>query len=190
MCRKCDSCKPALHIQFQYNKDSQYHTYVLDLTKQSGWSGNLNSLRLDFFDGVAKAGDYVEISQFGFAKTAAEAQTLKMSYDAGNTHQWNEGVVTTEPGYGKEGVRTYTCTHCGATKAEAIPALQGELGDVNNDGKINGIDVGLLLQYLAEWEVDINLEVADVNGDGDVNGVDSVLLLQYLAEWFDEFPTA
>lgn len=57
-------------------------------------------------------------------------------------------------------------------------------------GKINGIDVGLLLQYLAEWEVDINLEVADVNGDGDVNGVDSVLLLQYLAEWFDEFPTA
>lgn len=184
------AANPLYTYSFNINKDSQYHTYVLDLTKQSGWSGNLNSLRLDFFDGVAKAGDYVEISQFGFAKTAAEAQTLKMSYDAGNTHQWNEGVVTTEPGYGKEGVRTYTCTHCGATKAEAIPALQGELGDVNNDGKINGIDVGLLLQYLAEWEVDINLEVADVNGDGDVNGVDSVLLLQYLAEWFDEFPTA
>ena len=115
---------------------------------------------------------------------------LKSSYDAGNTHQWNGGEVTTEPGYGKEGVMTYTCTHCGETKTEAIPALQGKLGDVNNDGVIDGIDGGLLLQHLADWDVEINLEVADVNGDGVVNGIDSGLILQYLAEWFDEFPVS
>jgi len=134
-------------------RDGEYHTYILDLTNQSGWSGNLNCIRLDFFDGNSNAGDYVEISQFGFAKTAAEAEMLKESYENGNTHQWDEGIVTTEPGYGKEGVKTYTCTHCGATKTEAVPALPGLLGDVNGDGIINGVDSGLLLQYLADWDV-------------------------------------
>lgn len=184
------SANPNYIKNFQLTKDGQYHTYIIDLTNQKGWSGNLNCIRLDFFDGYSNAGDYVEISQFGFAKTAAEAEMLKSSYDAGNTHQWNGGEVTTEPGYGKEGVMTYTCTHCGETKTEAIPALQGKLGDVNNDGVIDGIDGGLLLQHLADWDVEINLEVADVNGDGVVNGIDSGLILQYLAEWFDEFPVS
>ena len=181
---------PSYTKSFQMTRDGEYHTYILDLTNQSGWSGNLNCIRLDFFDGNSNAGDYVEISQFGFAKTAAEAEMLKESYENGNTHQWDEGIVTTEPGYGKEGVKTYTCTHCGATKTEAVPALPGLLGDVNGDGIINGVDSGLLLQYLAEWEVEIDLTAADVNGDGIINGVDSGLLLQYLAEWFDEFPAA
>ena len=56
-------------------------------------------------------------------------------------------------------------------------------GDVNSDGKVNGKDSILLAQYLAEWEVQINLNAADVNGDGRVNGKDSILLAQYLAEW-------
>lgn len=181
---------PLYTYEFQMTRDGQYHTYILDMTGHKGWNGTLNKLRLDFFDGIVKAGDYVEISQFGFAKTAAEAQMLKESYDAGNTHQWNNGEVTTAPGYGKEGVMTYTCTHCGETKTEAIPALEGKLGDLNNDGEINGIDSGLMLQYLAEWEVEFSIETADVNGDGVVDGVDSGLLLQYLAEWFEEFPAA
>ena len=181
---------PSYTKNFQMTRDGEYHTYILDLTNQSGWSGNLNSIRLDFFDGNSNAGDYVEISQFGFAKTAAEAEMLKASYESGNTHQWDEGIVTTEPGYGKEGVKTYTCTHCGATKTEAVPALPGLLGDVNGDGMINGVDSGLLLQYLAEWEVEIDQTAADVNGDGMINGIDSGLLLQYLAEWFEEFPAA
>ena len=40
-----------------------------------------------------------------------------------------------------------------------------------------------LLQYLAEWDVEIVEEAADTNGDGVVNGRDSGLLLQYLADW-------
>ena len=56
-------------------------------------------------------------------------------------------------------------------------------GDVNGDGKVNGKDGVLLAQYLAEWDVTINVDAADVNGDGKVNGKDGVLLAQYLAEW-------
>lgn len=38
-------------------------------------------------------------------------------------HTYGEGIVTKEPDYGVDGVMTYTCTICGATKTEVIPAL-------------------------------------------------------------------
>ena len=40
-----------------------------------------------------------------------------------NTHIWDAGKVTQEPTETAEGVKTYTCTVCGATKTEAIPKL-------------------------------------------------------------------
>ena len=56
-------------------------------------------------------------------------------------------------------------------------------GDVNSDGVVDGKDSTRLLQYLAEWDVEINSAAADCNGDGIVDGKDSTRLLQYLAEW-------
>ena len=38
------------------------------------------------------------------------------------SHEWDEGRVTTEATTTNEGVKTYTCTVCGQTKNEAIPA--------------------------------------------------------------------
>lgn len=37
-------------------------------------------------------------------------------------HTWDDGKVTTAAICGKDGVKTYTCTKCGATKTEVIPA--------------------------------------------------------------------
>ena len=39
-------------------------------------------------------------------------------------HSWDEGKVTTEPGYGTPGVRTYACLNCGLTRTEEIPPLE------------------------------------------------------------------
>ena len=36
-------------------------------------------------------------------------------------HSWNSGVVTTPADCTHDGVKTYTCTHCGETKTAAIP---------------------------------------------------------------------
>ena len=41
---------------------------------------------------------------------------------AQHTHTWDAGVVTKEPTCTEAGVKTYTCTTCGATKTEAIAA--------------------------------------------------------------------
>ena len=38
-------------------------------------------------------------------------------------HVWDAGKVTTEPTCTKAGVKTYTCSKCGNTKTEEIPAL-------------------------------------------------------------------
>lgn len=37
-------------------------------------------------------------------------------------HIWDEGEITTQPTASAEGVKTYTCTVCGAVKTEAVPA--------------------------------------------------------------------
>lgn len=42
---------------------------------------------------------------------------------AQHTHTWGAGVVTKEPTCTEAGVKTYTCTTCGATKTEIIAAL-------------------------------------------------------------------
>lgn len=40
-----------------------------------------------------------------------------------HTHTWDAGVVTQKPTAAEPGVRTYTCTVCGQTRTEAIPAI-------------------------------------------------------------------
>ena len=39
-------------------------------------------------------------------------------------HSWNAGVVTKEPDIGVKGEKVFTCTVCGKTKVEEIPALE------------------------------------------------------------------
>ena len=41
-------------------------------------------------------------------------------------HDWTDGMITKEPAAGKEGEMTYTCSICGQTYGEPIPALAEE----------------------------------------------------------------
>ena len=43
--------------------------------------------------------------------------------DKATGHKWDDGVVTTQPTTGKEGVKTFTCTVCKETKTETIDKL-------------------------------------------------------------------
>ena len=57
------------------------------------------------------------------------------------------------------------------------------IGDANGDGRINNKDLGLLMQKLNGWSVEISDAVADVNADGRVNNKDYGLLMQYVNGW-------
>ena len=53
-------------------------------------------------------------------------------------------------------------------------------GDVNGDWTINSEDAELLLEYLAEKDVNIVEQNSDVNGDDIINGKDALRLMKYL----------
>ncbi len=177
-------------VHFDMNNDGEYQIIKLDLSDASGWKGNLNFFRMDFFDGVPKAGDYVEISNMSFAKTADEAALIEDNFAKGIYHMWDSGSITTPATPGHDGVKTYTCTHCGAKRTESIPAIEGMLGDVTLDGNVMTDDASCTLQHIAGWQIDANADItyADVNGDGTVDTKDATLILQYIAGWFDTFP--
>ena len=67
---------------------------------------------------------------------------------------------------------------------------QALTGDADGNGKIDGNDATILLQYAAGWDVQINDAAADVNADGNIDGKDATLLLQYAAGWDVELKAA
>lgn len=60
---------------------------------------------------------------------------------------------------------------------------KGIAGDVNADEAVTIDDVVLLAQYVAGWDVELNMDVADVNADEDITIDDVVLLAQFVAGW-------
>lgn len=64
------------------------------------------------------------------------------------------------------------------------------LGDVSKDGSMNNIDAATVLQYAADWEVEVDPRLADVNCDGKVNNIDAAMMLQYAAGWNITFGSA
>jgi hypothetical protein len=54
---------------------------------------------------------------------------------------------------------------------------KGPIGDVNGDGVVNGVDLGVMLGMWGQCTGDLELCFADINNDGFVNGADISLLL-------------
>ena len=90
-----------------------------------------------------------------------------------------------------KGEITYTCVVCGDTRVSRFDFV-AQLGDVDNNGKVDSTDARLVLQFAVEILTpnDLDLSVADVNGDGNVNSADARLILQYAVEMIDRFPAA
>ena len=112
-------------------------------------------------------------------------------------HRYDEYVQN--PTCTTDGYIQYYCVECGDTYKVDLPATNhaydndfdvvcnncGEerayiSGDVNGDGKINGRDYAMMLQYLNDWDVAIDIAASDVNGDCEINGRDCSILIQYL----------
>ena len=76
------------------------------------------------------------------------------------------------------------CNVCGDVReVPEKPATEVIYGDANGDGQVTGVDAALLQQFVAGWEVTMDLVAADANGDGQVTGVDAALLQQFVAGW-------
>ena len=56
-------------------------------------------------------------------------------------------------------------------------------GDADDNGSVTIRDAALILQFIAGWDVEINLAAADVDDDKTVTIRDAALILQYIAGW-------
>ena len=71
-------------------------------------------------------------------------------------HTWNSGAVTKKATCKEEGVKTYTCTTCSATKTEAIAKLTTHTYDNACDTACNvcGLTRTITHSYKTEWRKD------------------------------------
>ena len=100
-------------------------------------------------------------------------------------HTYDSGKVTKAATYKEDGIRTYTCTVCKATRKESIPKLVRTYtpGDADGDGKITAADARLALRQSVGLEkfapVSDSFLACDVDFDGKVTAADARLILRY-----------
>ncbi len=80
--------------------------------------------------------------------------------------------------------RKVTATEDVAVESPYYSPMEEEpiYGDANDDGRVNNRDLGLLQQYLNEWDVTINTTACDLDDDGRVNNRDLGMLQTILNE--------
>lgn len=128
---KDNNIDPHLHVAIgvsaDYAKNKLANEYRINVNV-NGSSKPLYSLNTVYM-GV---GNYCPIDPetFFYLRGLTTKNRWKVAYtNSGNNsgcngnHTWNSGKVTKSATYSAAGVKTYTCTKCGATKTEKIPAL-------------------------------------------------------------------
>ena len=116
--------------------------------------------------------------------------TAKCTFcDAVETEEATVSLFTSPATTTETGLEVYTATFKNKlfetqTKREEIPKLSQRIpGDANDDKIVDVKDITVMSQYIAHWNVKINLSNADVNGDGVVTVKDVTLVKQKLAKW-------
>ena len=71
---------------------------------------------------------------------SASTGTVSCAYGHAWLHDWNDGEITTVATETASGVRTYTCSECGATELETIPMLTSNQDSDSGDDDENNQD--------------------------------------------------
>jgi len=159
---------------FNFTKDGTYHSYVVDLSTEAGWTGTIHSLRVDPFT-TASAGDTYYLDSVVLAKNTSEASTISAYRTAkanGTISDSQVQVIFTNENYD-----TYLTTD----------QIEVDLnGDIDRDRVISAKDVGILKKLLTCWTFDnINESAADVNHDGRITAKDLICLKKAVAGAYD-----
>ena len=98
-----------------------------------------------------------------------------------------EGLVAyVDPAFrvGVDGISIVVERHEGVPRMKRV--ANGILGDVNNDGQVDGSDVLIVLLYSGDSSIALpnngDISLGDVNQDGTVDFADAVLLARYISD--------
>ena len=118
----------------------------------------------------------------GTVFAAGETYTIGLAFDEeANEVLFAEGCTATVTGYTIQ-ICEKIDNWCVVFVNITIPADEPDvlLGDADGNGRVNNRDLGLLQQYLNDWNVSFDLAVCDMDGNGRVNNRDLGLLQQLL----------
>ena len=102
-------------------------TCVASLIGDMTWTSSNKQVATVDKDGKITGIDY------GTATITAKSGTLSQTITVNvTTHAWDAGQVTTPATCEKKGVKTYTCTKCGATQTEEIAATGHQHTEIRN----------------------------------------------------------
>ena len=107
-------------------------------------------------ESVAKTTDHKYGSWTEVNDTTHKQTCSVCSKEETANHTWNSGAVTKQPTCKEEGVKTYTCTACNATKTEAIAKLTTHTYDhaCDTDCNVCGVTRTTTHNYKTSWSSD------------------------------------
>lgn len=149
--------------------DGEYHSYIIDMTDDTKWSGDIASLKLQPFV-ACSTGDTLYISSLVLATDAENASDIAVERERAARRDAAEAV-------------TYLMADDATSAILTSPAGESYIGgDVDNDGKVSAKDSLYIKRYLADGSITIANPIAlDANGDGSVNPADSATVRMTLA---------
>ncbi len=126
---------------------------TFDMSGAYNWSGNINNIRLDIFEGFnSSAGDTMYIDSVILCKNSQEAEAAKNGW-----------------------IPAGACPNYLELKESLKPTPYFLTGDIIEDNEINLLDMFRMKQLLAAKSTPTNAEEysCDVDGDGDITMLDS-----------------
>ena len=112
-----------------------------DNTTATGSLGTLHFKAKEGFTGAAtinltdRGQGFTYDVDFNRVEVSAASVTVQV---ACTSHSWDAGVETTPPTCGQDGLKTYTCTLCGESRTETIPATGNHTWTVDDTTDADG----------------------------------------------------
>lgn len=175
-------------VRFEHGTAGEWNTQIIDLTDVSFWSGEIYGLRLDYFAGNAKQGEYMDIAYIAFAKTAEDAQAyVNGTADIPTVPAESAGIgVKAGSGLKKADGKLYGVS-CNASVYDVVSGLTGSKLEffkedgtpIRNEKVCTGYTVSSYNTALEVVETLTIVVSGDVNGDSKVNNMDATVVLKY-----------
>lgn len=143
--------------------------------------GNRHCYQVDSLSGK-DSGEYLSV-YYNASPSYTNIYVSKSIQALSVEHNYISEVVK-EPTYRETGLRRYTCSGCGESYTEEIPAITPLIGDANLDGKVTVDDATCVQKAQAEIMTldEIQKSAADVNRDGSIDITDVTLIQMFAAE--------
>ena len=159
-----------LYINFFGSREYRFNAETFDLRV---WESGEENEGLSHYEKTGSTPSTCTSRGYTTYTCIACGHSKKADYLPVTEHTWGDWEALSPT------LRQHTCTGCGAQEQEMLPIL---CGDTDSNGTLNAMDLILLRQYLAGWDVTVS-PGGDANGDGSCNALDLILLRQHLAGW-------